>query len=206
MNSETHLTGVIENSYTELNSIMDNWCKNFEDNCSGGKMRGDRGEDIENFVKNIIQNLSDVYKVNIRAIKGTNDKKQLLLNYKDQIIKKDHQVDIHLYKEDQFIAVIECKAYLDSCYYVRACDDFRLFKKFGYNTKNYIFSLENSIDENTKVFTDVVTDNVCDDIFYMLDGKRSSAKPVYDKLHKKPINKNNLTYFIKSLQKLLINI
>ncbi len=32
--------------------------------------------------------------------------------------------------------------YLDSCYYVRACDDFKLFKKFGYNIKTFIFTLE----------------------------------------------------------------
>jgi len=40
----------------------------------------------------------------------------------------------------------------------------------------------------------------------MLDGKRTSTKPVYDKKHKKKINKEKLIYFIKSLQKLLIGI
>jgi hypothetical protein len=40
----------------------------------------------------------------------------------------------------------------------------------------------------------------------MLDGKRTSTKPIYDKKHKKNINKDKLTYFVKSLQKLLINI
>jgi hypothetical protein len=194
---------IIESSYSELNNIMDNWCKKHEDNYSGGKMRGDRGEDIETFVKNIIHMIGDLYKVNVCAVKGTTDKKELVLNHNDKTIKKDHQVDIHIYKDNVFIAVIECKAYLDSCYYVRACDDFKLFKKFGYEIKQYIFALENSIDENTKIFTDVITDNVCDDIFYMLDGKRTSTKPVYDKKHKKQINKEKLTYFIKTLQKLI---
>ena len=63
--------------------------------------------------------------------------------------------------------------YLDSCYYVRACDDFKLFKKFGYNIKTFIFTLEDSIKKETKLFTDYLTDNVCDDIFYMLDGKKN---------------------------------
>jgi len=195
---------IIEKSYTELNTIMDNWCKNHEENFSGGKMRNDRGEDIENFVKNVVYMFQALYGVNVYALKGADDKKELILHHKDKTLKKDHQVDIHIYKNDEFIAVIECKAYLDSCYYVRACDDFRLFRKFGYNIKQYIFSLENSIDLNTKAFTDAINDYVCDDIFYMLDGKRSSNKPIYDKQHKKIINKEKLVYFITSLQKLLV--
>jgi hypothetical protein len=206
--SEEIVDTIIENSYIELNNIMDNWCNIYddEDKYTGGKMRGDRGNDIEHFCKNIIQKFSDLYKVNVYAVKGSNDKKELSCMYQNQTIKKTHQVDIHIYKNNDFIAVIECKAYLDSCYYVRACDDFKLFKKFGYDVKNYIFTLENSIHEDTKVFTDVITDNICNDIFYMLDGKRTSTKPIYDKKFKKPINKEKLTYFIKSLHKLLIHI
>lgn len=206
--SDEIIDTIIENSYIELNNIMNNWCYIYddEDNYTGGKMRGDRGNDIEQFCKNIIQKFSDLYKVNVYALKGSNDKKELSCIYQNQTIKKTHQVDIHIYKNNDFIAVIECKAYLDSCYYVRACDDFKLFKKFGYDVKNYIFTLENSIHEDTKVFTDVITDNICNDIFYMLDGKRTSTKPIYDKKFKKPINKEKLTYFIKSLHKLLIHI
>jgi len=44
------------------------------------------------------------------------------------------------------------------------------------------------------------------DIFYMLDGKRTATKPIYDKKYKKKINKDKLNYFIKSLQHLLIGI
>jgi len=198
----TEIDNIIENSYVELNNIMDNWCKNYDENFSGGKMRGDRGEHIENFVKNVINRFNTEYGVNVRAVKGNDDKKELKIPGTE--IKKYHQVDIHIYKNDIFIAVIECKAYLDSCYYVRACDDFKLFKKFGYDIKQYILTLENSIDENTKIFTDVITDNVCDDIFYMLDGKRASAKPVYDKKYKKPISKEKLAYFVRSMHKLLI--
>jgi hypothetical protein len=191
------VAGIIENSLIKLNNVMDNWCQNFDDDFSGGKMRGDRGEDIENFVKDVINMIKIVYGVNVRAFKGTDDKKELKIPGTE--IKKNHQVDIHIYKNDVFIAVIECKAYLDSCYYVRACEDFKLFKKYGYNNiKNYIFTLENSIKEETKIFTDYETDNICDDIFYMLDGKRSSSKPIYDK--------QKLTYFVKSLQKLLVDI
>jgi hypothetical protein len=98
--------------------------------------------------------------------------------------------------DDVFISVIECKAYLDSCYYVRACDDFNLFKKFDYSVGKYILTMENSIDEDTKEFTDAITDNVCDGIFCMLDGKRSSSKPIYNKKFFKSHNYTGLKKFI----------
>jgi hypothetical protein len=200
--TSTPLSSIIEYSHMELNSIMDNWCKSYDENFSGGKMRGDRGEHIEGFVKNVINMFNTVFKGNVRAVKGSDDKKELKIPETD--IKKYHQVDIHIYKNDVFIAVIECKAYLDSCYYTRACDDFRLFRKFGYDIKKYIFTLEDSIKEETKFFTDYETDNVCDDIFCMLDGKRTSTKPIYDKKYKKQINEAKLIYFIESLEKILV--
>ena len=196
------INNIIHNAYKKLTKIINKWCKNYEKDYSGGKMRGDRGEDIEKYVKYIINMFGNLFNINVNAIKGINDKKELSLKHNKKVIKKDHQVDIHIYKDNKFIAVIECKAYLDSCYYVRACDDFKLFKKFGYDVKNYIFSLENSIDENTKIFTDVVSDYVCDDIFYMLEGKRTSTKPIYNKKYKKPVNKSNIIHFIKSLESL----
>ena len=200
------LDTIIESSNQELKFIMEKWCREHDGNCSGGKMRYIRGDDIETFCRNVVQRFNDVYGVNVSALKGANDKKKLSLKCGEQILEKDHQVDVHIYKDNTFIAVIECKAYLDSCYYVRACDDFKLFKKFGYDVKHYIFSLENSIDTNTKAFTDEITDHICDDIFYVLDGKRVCTKPVYDKEHKKEINKDKLEYFIKSLYGLLVGI
>ena len=82
-----------------------------------------------------------------------------------------------------------------------------IIDKYIYNYElNYIFSLENSIDEKTKIFTDVITNNICDDIFYIFDTKRTSSKPLYNKKYKKPINKEKLIYFITSLKNLLIDV
>lgn len=183
-------------AFQELTGIMDKWCESYSSNYTGGKMRGDRGADIEVFVRNTINTIAAEVSKNLLAVKGSSDKKELKLMVGEKEIKKDHQVDIHIYLDGKFIAVVECKAYLDSCYYVRACDDFTLFKKFGYDVKKYIFTLENSIDEDTKVFTDHVTENVCDNIFCLLDGKRTSAKPIYDSKFRKPINLQKLYEFI----------
>lgn len=188
---------------TQLTNVMDKWIASYSAGCTGGKMRGDRGNDLEVFIRNSISYIADVEKVALRAVKGSSDKKELKITHKGKDIVKHHQVDVHIYKDNVFTAVIECKAYLDSCYYVRACDDFNLFKKFGYDVKKYIFTLEDSLDEDTKVFTDHVNDNVCDDIFIMLEGKRSSAKPIYDQKYKKTVIKENLAKYIDCIYRLL---
>lgn len=194
----TQKEDIVQLAEFEINKIMDEWCESNANVCSGGEMREKRGSDIETFVRTTINRIGELLKIDLIARCGNDDKKDLttpLFHNGKQIIKQ-HQVDVHIYLNGAFVAVIECKAYLDSCYYVRACDDFRLFKRFGYTVKNYIFTLENSIKEETKLFTDYETEYICDNVFYLLDGKRSSAKPVYETKNKKPINKEALTSFI----------
>ncbi len=195
---------IVKTLNIELNNILEKWCNKHSNNCSGGEMRSNRGGDIEEFVKKCIDIISLKFNVNIKAYKGVNDKKNLSFIYNNKNICKEHQVDIHIYKDDIFIAVIECKSYLDSCYYVRACDDFKLFKKFNYNIKNYIFSLENSIDNDTKIFIDHINDNICDKIFYILDGKRNSLKPIYDIKYIKKVNTSKLKEFVEEIISLII--
>lgn len=188
---------LIQWAENELSIMIDEWCKSNIDGCKGGKMRGKRGSDIETFVRTTINRVGQTLNIDLIAQCGNDDKKDLIVELPDgKKITKPHQVDVHIYKNDVFVAVIECKAYLDSCYYVRACDDFKMFKKFDYNVKNYIFALEDGIAEDTKIFTDFTNEYICDEIFYMLDGKRTSSKPVYEMKHKKSINVNNLTKFI----------
>ena len=188
---------VIQWAEIELSNIIDEWCKSNTNGCSGGEMREKRGSDIETFVRTTINKVGETLNIDLHARCGNDDKKDLIIDLPDgKKLTKQHQVDVHIYKNGVFVAVIECKAYLDSCYYVRACDDFKMFKKFDYNVKNCIFTLENAIAEDTKIFTDFINEYICDEIFYILDGKRTSSKPVYDMRHKKTINVNVLTKFI----------
>jgi len=196
---------ITESSCQQLNDIMENWCKSHEQKCTGGKMRTDRGADVEIFVKNVVLMFKDAFNINVSALKGDDDKKKLTrLNKNNKEVSKVHQVDVHIYKNDKFVACIECKSYLDSCFYTRACDDFELFRKYEYDIKKYIFALENSINNKTKEFTDDRYDYVCDDIFYMLDGKRSSGKAIFEKKNKKPVNKESLARFINTMHSLLV--
>ena len=197
---------IIQLAENDLSKIMDKWCEMDANTCSGGEMRTMRGSDIERFVRTTINEIGKLLNIDLIARCGNDDKKDLVINLpnKKKIINK-HQIDVHIYLNGVFVAVIECKAYLDKCYYIRACDNFKMFKKFDYNVKNYIFALENSIKEDTKLFTDFVNEYICDDIFYLCDGKRNSYKPIYDIKHKKPINKNELTKFIDLILDLTIN-
>ena len=199
MSDETKQT-IVTFAINELTSIIDNWC---DLDVSGGEMRECRGTNIEEFVLKIIHKIAKILDIDLVAKKGKFDKKKLVLPDNNQISKL-HQVDIHIYLNKLFVAVIECKSYLDSCYYVRACDDFELFKKFGYHIKSVIFSLENSIDDNTKKFTDYVKDGICHHVFYMLDGKRSSSKPIYQKEYRKYPTKEKMESFISFLYNLII--
>ncbi len=187
MNLQTQLQGIQTHTITKLTSIMDRWCANYKGRwCTGGKMRCDRGEEIETFIKDTIHLLGQTFQLDLMAKRGSSDH--------EKNIQKDHQVDIHVYYKQKFIAVIECKAYLDSCYYFRTCDDFKLFKKFGYPVKHYIFTLENSIDKDIRIFTDYNTDSEYDKIFYML--------PIYDKKYRKPINQANVYDFLHTIYQL----
>ena len=190
---------IVDHLVDRLEGVMTGWRKSHSANCSGGKMRGDRGEDIETFVRDAIAMIREVTGKDIIAKKGSTDQKDLVLIIDGQPIRKQHQVDVHLYVEGAFRCVIECKAYLDSCYYVRACDDFRLFRRFDFPLTHYIVALENSIDSDTRRFHDHVTDHICHDVFFLLDGKRSSSKPVYDDRFPKKTNRTKMTQFVDAL-------
>jgi hypothetical protein len=97
----------------ELNDMLSKWCVDYDYNPCGGIMRATRGSDIETFVRNSINYVGLVLEVNLVAKQGCKDKKELLLQLETKKIVKQHQVDVHIYLDDVFISVIECKAYLD---------------------------------------------------------------------------------------------
>jgi len=189
---------ILDYMRNEFNKYIETWSTNHSsEGYTGGEMRENRGSSTEDLVKKTIDKIAVELNINLTSKKGSDDIKLLTLPRPNGTnVTKKHQVDVHVYLNANFIAVIECKSYLDSCYYVRACDDFNLFKRFGYDVKTLIFALEDSISEDTKMFTDVSTDNACDRVFYILDGKRSSSKPIYDKRYLKTPNDDKIVEFI----------
>jgi len=167
------------------------------ENETGGKVRAGRGNLVESMVDMICKSL------NIECRVGTSDMQTITIMSNGKVYSQKHQVDRHLYVDNKLVAVVECKAYLDSCYYVRACSDFKRMKKLHPNVKSYVFALENSISDESVVFTDADYDNSCDGVFYMCTGKRSSSKPIYKKEFAKVIQQESLSSFVQQLRTLL---
>jgi hypothetical protein len=123
---------------------------------------------------------------------------------KNGLVKK-HQTDRHIYLNGELKIVIECKSYLDSCYYTRSLSDMLLFKKQFPSVMCFIVSLEDSVNLDTKNFYDDVFDKSIDQVFYMCDGKRTSTKPIYKKDFAKALSKEKMTNFIQHLLTVLMN-
>jgi hypothetical protein len=97
------------------------------------------------------------------------------------------------------VLFVEAKAYLDSCYYERACHDFKLMKMTHPDVPCIVVSLENSIADNTFAFTNKVFDDVCSKVFFLCAGKRCSTKPLYQQEFQKTIDPEGLVTYLLSL-------
>jgi hypothetical protein len=187
---------IIENIYYEkIQTLIQNWKSLYSEKLSEGKMRSKRGKDIEELCKSFVEDIGKLTTNKIDVYFGQNDKKFLKLN---NIVKK-HQVDLHIYKNEKFIFCIECKSYLDSCYYTRACNDFKLFEKFNYDISNYVFCFENALNKDTMIFTNLITDNICNNVFFILENKRNGKIPLYVENQSYTISRNVLKNFIQEI-------
>jgi hypothetical protein len=50
-----------------------------------------------------------------------------------------------------------------------------------------------------------MNERICDDVFCIFDGKRTSGKPIYDIKHKKTINITKLTEYIDAMISLCLD-
>ena len=144
----------------------------------GGEIRKKRGDLCENMIDIICSELTRLDLVELDCRIGSKDKQCITINGSDRNVSIEHQVERHIYHLGKLVAVVECKSYLDSCYYTRACSDLRRMSLLHPTVKRYVFALENSICDSTKEFVDAEYDHICHRVFYMLDGKRNSHRPI----------------------------
>ena len=163
----------------------------------GGKLREARGSLVEGMIDVVCS------KLGIESRVGDSDLQEIQVEADGEVYTMEHQVDRHLYHGGKLIAVVECKAYLDACMYVRACSDFKRMKKLHPTIKCFLFSLENSQAARAKAFTDVDFDSVCDGVFHMCNGNRSSARPLYTRQFAKEIVRPKFEAFVTALKALL---
>lgn len=94
-------------------------------------------------------------------------------------------LDCNLYKAGNLVGMVECKAYLDSCYLERAVSDAEELKHSGYNVPLAVVALEDSLDSVALQYW--LSKGSLDKVFFLVDGKRSSSKPLYQREYFKPI-------------------
>ncbi len=167
-------------------------------NNTGGRIRqsmGDLGEELSALAwMEIAKIYSDIEKP-VKPKKGEKD--QIKCVNKNGNIFYAH-VDKHCYISGKFVLAIEAKSYLDSCYYYRASNDFRLLKIY-YDKKLVciVVYVEDAAKEESKYF--IEDEKWVDRTFILTDGKRSSAKPIWKREFKKKLNLKKVKNFIEFL-------
>lgn len=178
--------------HNELNTIVEHYCNLAWNSNEGGKRRkimGDLGEEI---AQKILEYCLKIQKINNSKVYRGGEKK--IMCKIDNNAFFEAQVDKHVEIENKLRVISEAKTYLDKTYVERASSDFALIKK--YNTKtnfkifSYIISLQDCVKKQTLEF--FMRDGHIDNVFILMDLKRSATKPIWNPSHRKIINIDKL--------------
>lgn len=109
------------------------------------------------------------------------------------------RVDRHLYKDGNLLLLGECKANLDRCFIERTSSDLgRIIQGVPDRPGTFILALEDSISASAYNF--YMDEGNIDHVFYLCDGKRSSAKPLWSREFRKEINEDKLESFLNFIR------
>jgi len=184
------------NSFYErqLNKIS----KYAKQNNAGGKIRqamGDLGENLSAIAWTEIAKVYSSIEKPVKPKKGEQDQIKCI-NKKGN--KFYAHVDKHCYINGKFVLAIEAKSYLDSCYYYRASNDFKLLKLyFDKKLICTVVSIEDAAKEESKKF--IEDEKWVNKTFILTNGKRSSAKPIWKKEFRKKLNYEKVEDFVEFL-------
>ena len=191
MLTDQHHEDIYNQIHTHFTQVYDS----LETLQGGGEIRAIRGDSTERMVDIVCEYLRTNCGVNVSSKVGDDDKQIIAIG----AISRKHQVDRHVYAGDRLALIIEVKAYLDSCYYERACNDFKVMRLGHPTVKTVVLALENGISNDSVIFTDAVFDNVCDKICYLCAGKRSSARPMYRREFRKPLERQGVRQLVEAV-------
>jgi hypothetical protein len=178
--------------HNELNKIVNEYCDKAWDSQEGGKRRkimGDLGEKISHKIFEFCLNHLKI----INSIVYSGTEKKILCKINDHAYFYA-QVDKHVEILNELTMICEAKTYLDKPYIERANADFSLIKKYNTIGNKKIFSciisLQDSIKKETLSF--FMMDGHINDVFILMDNKRSSKKPIWNPNFRKNINFDKL--------------
>jgi len=176
----------------QLNRIS----KYAKQNNAGGKIRqamGDLGENLAAMTWTEIAKVYSSAEKPVKPKKGEQDQVKCVNKKGNEFCA---HVDKHCYINGKLVLAIEAKSYLDSCYYYRASNDFRLLKQyFSRKLICVVISIENAIKEESKRF--IEDEKWVDKTFVLTNGKRSSAKPIWKKKFRKKLNYEKVEDFVE---------
>ena len=169
-----------------------------EANLSGGENRKYSGETVESCIDIIVNMFKELYPSLNIELRGDSDKIKIF--GKNGTDYTEESVDKHIYINGNLELIIECKTYLDKCYLQRAADDFRLIRKgVDHPIQSWVVSLENAISDMAYNFFMFQDDDIyVNECFFLSDGKRASARPIYrNGNYKTRLNINKIETFIE---------
>jgi hypothetical protein len=190
--------------YNELNLIVSEYCTMAWNSNEGGKRRkimGDLGEIISHKIFNFCLNY-----LNIKDTKVYDGRKKKIMCKINDSSYFEAQVDKHVEIGNSLRIICEAKTYLDKTYVERASSDFNIIRKYNtFGDKkvfSYIISLQDCVKKETLSF--FMMDGNIDNVFILMDHKRSGKKPIWDPKFSKTINLDKLYNCIYTITKNLI--
>jgi hypothetical protein len=187
----TEIEGMYNDAMSSANKIYE------ESENGGGKVRQSNGDLVERMFKRIAYLVCNMNGFNSVKITGKKEDSIRITSKSGGYI--DASVDVHAIVPETVSFFAECKTYLDKCYLDRASSDLKHFKKPGTKNVCFIISLENAVSKSSEAY--FLDEGYIDNIFYLVDGKRSSAKPIWKKDHFKPLNKSKVMELINCVEK-----
>jgi hypothetical protein len=166
-------------------------------NNAGGSVRENNRRLVEEYiVEFIFKSLITMHKLNGVVVTGKSNAKTITSENGEIQVSVDRHIHlplIHFY--------VECKMYLETSMAKRACDDLSYFNDD--NEITMIVSLENAMGEKAeKFFKD---QGHVDKMIFLVDGKRSSTKPIWKKQFAKDLNMEKVMELIDYIESKLLN-
>ena len=112
------------------------------------------------------------------------------------------QVDLHVYKDDKLIFILESKTYLDACFLKRAVEDFREIRGIVGDIPAIIWAGQNAVAPNTFGYYDEICE--FETFFCNQTKKRDSKNPIYKTCD--PLDENVLKKFKKCIDNILTDM
>jgi len=109
------------------------------------------------------------------------------------------QVDLHVYRGEELLFILESKTYLDACFLKRAVEDFREIRGIVGDVPAILFAGQDAVSENTFGFYDEECE--FETFFVNTTKKRSSARPIFKT--RDPLDEEVLINFKNHVAKLV---